>query len=184
MFKKAQEKADQRRKTEVQVTDGQQNSQEKGDLNNTAQSACPLPVSQKEILIELRIQALKNLERPMDLVTKQEKKYGYRLSPQSNFYQQYLMVKHFVSSQKKKLQGQTRRGLALFVASTFNKGQTTARNIVHWEKLWVTDNEIPYCKKAKDYDLWINNEDVTMAVRDFARRQGNSKYLLSFIINY
>ena len=82
MFKKAQEKADQRRKTEVQVTDGQQTNQEKGDLNNTAKPACPLPVSQKEVLIELRIQALKNLERLMDLVTEQEKKYGYRLSPQ------------------------------------------------------------------------------------------------------
>ena len=102
----------------------------------------------------------------------------------SNFYQRHLMVKHFLSSQKKNLPGQIRRDLALFVASTFNKGQTTTRNIVRWEKLLVTNNEIPCCKEAKDYDSWMNNEDVTMAVRDFARRQGDSKCLLSFTINY
>ena len=94
------------------------------------------------------------------------------------------MVKYFLSSQQKKLLGQTRQDLALFVASTFNRGQTTARNIICWEKLWVTNNEIPYYKEAKDYESWINNKDVTMAVRDFARKQGDSKYLLSFTVNY
>ena len=94
---------------------------------------------------------MKNLERLIDLVTEQEKKYGYRLSPQSNYYQRHLMVKHFLLSQQKKLPGQTRQDLALFVASTFNRGQTTARNIIRWEKSWVTDNEIPCRKEAKDY---------------------------------
>ncbi|WP_375449291.1 hypothetical protein [uncultured Nostoc sp.] len=61
MFKKAQEKADQRREIEVQVTGGQENGQEKSDLNNPAQPSCSLPVSQKQVLTELRIQALKNL---------------------------------------------------------------------------------------------------------------------------
>ena len=122
MFKKAQEKADQRRETDVQVTDGQRNGQEKSDLNNPVQPACFLPVSQKQVLTELRIQALKNLERLMDLVTEQEKKYGYRLSPQSNFYQRHLMVKHFLSYQKRRLLGQTRRNFASSVAATFNRG--------------------------------------------------------------
>lgn len=45
MLKKAQEKADQRRETEVQVTGGQENGQEKSDLNNPMQPACSLPVS-------------------------------------------------------------------------------------------------------------------------------------------
>ena len=104
MFKKAQEKADQRRKTQVQATDGQHNNQEKSDLNNTAQPACSLPASQKEVLIELRIQALKNLERLMDLVTEQEKKYSSRLSPQSNYYQRHLMVNIFYQVSKRSLE--------------------------------------------------------------------------------
>lgn len=111
----------------------------------------------------------------MDLVTEQEKKYGHRLSTQSNFYQRHLIVKHFLSSQKKRLPGQTRRDLALLVASTFNKGQTTARNIVRWEKSWVNDNEIPRCKEAKNYESWMSNKDVKMVVQDFAKKQGDSK---------
>ena len=120
----------------------------------------------------------------MDLVTEQKKEYGYRLSPQSNYYQWHLIVKHFLSSQQKKFLGQTRGDLALFVESTFNRGQKTAQNIIRWEKLWVTDNKILCCKKVKDYELWMNNENVTMAVQDFAKRQKNSKCLLSFTINY
>lgn len=86
MFKRAQEKADQHRETEVQVTDGQvTDSQEKrhGDdnLNNTAQPTCSLPISHKQELLEFWMQALKNLEQLIDLVTEQEKKYGHRLSP-------------------------------------------------------------------------------------------------------
>lgn len=69
----------------------------------------------------------------MDLVTEQGKKYEYRFSPQGNFYQRHLMVNIFLSSQKRGLPGQTRQNLALFVAATFNRGQTTARNIVRWE---------------------------------------------------
>lgn len=59
MFKKAQEKADQYRETEAQVTDGQvTDAQEKrqgeNNLNNTAQPAYSLPVSHKQELLELR----------------------------------------------------------------------------------------------------------------------------------
>ena len=120
----------------------------------------------------------------MDLLTEQEKKYGYRLSPQSNYYQRHLMVKYFLLCQQKKLPDQTRWDLALFVASTFNRGQTTAQNIIRSEKSWVTDNKIPCHKKAKDYESWINNKDVTMAIRDFVRKQRDNKYLLSFTVNY
>lgn len=77
MFKKAQEKADQLKETEVQLTDGQEKRQGGDSLNNTAQPACSLPVSHKQELLELRMQALKDLERLMDLVTEQEKKYGH-----------------------------------------------------------------------------------------------------------
>lgn len=87
IFKKAQEKADQQRKTKVQAINGQHNNQKKSDLNNIAQPAYSFPVLQKKILIEFQIQVLKNLEQLMDLVTEQEKKYRYRLFPQSNYYQ-------------------------------------------------------------------------------------------------
>ena len=74
------------------------------------------------------------------------------------------MVKHFLSNQQKKLSSQICRDLALFVASTFNRGQTIAQNIIHWEKSWITDNEILCHKEAKDYESWINNKDVTITV--------------------
>ena len=73
MFKKAQEKADQHKETEVQLTDGGEKRQGEDSVNNTAQPACSLPVSRKQELLELRMQALKNLEQLMDLVTEQEK---------------------------------------------------------------------------------------------------------------
>lgn len=108
----------------------------------------------------------------MDLVTEQEKKYGHRLSTQSNFYQRHLIVKHFLSSQKKRLPGQTRRDLALLVASTFNKGQTTARNIVRWEKSWANDNEIPRCKEAKNYESWMSNKRCYNGSSRFRKKAG------------
>ena len=78
------------------------------------------------------------------------------------------MVKHFLSSQKRRLLGQTRQNLASAVAATFDRGQKTAQNIVHWEKSWVTDNKNPSRKRshkeAENYELWMSNEDVTMAV--------------------
>lgn len=74
------------------------------------------------------------------------------------------MVKHLLSSQKKRLPGQTRRNLVSSVAVTFNRGQTTARNIVRWEKSWITYNEIFSRKEDQNYESWMSNEDVTMAV--------------------
>lgn len=80
MFKKAQEKADQQRRTEVQVINSEHNNLKKSNLNNTMQPVYFLLVLQKEVLIELQTQVLKNFEPLMDLITKHEKKYRYRLS--------------------------------------------------------------------------------------------------------
>lgn len=98
MFKKAQEKLDQIETSETsQVT----------VMNKALPRACARPVSRKQAQINCRRDTLRKLNRLMTFVTKQEDKYRYRLSPRSNFYQRHLMVKHFLSSQDKKLSRQT-----------------------------------------------------------------------------
>lgn len=99
-------------------------------------------MSQKEALRTLRMEELEILNRLLNFVTEQKKKYGCRLALQSNFYQRHLMVKHFLAIQKRRTLGQTCRHLALSVAATFNRGQTTARNIIRWERSWVEKKKI------------------------------------------
>lgn len=108
-------------------------------------------------------------------MTVQEEKYGYRLLPQTNFFQRHVMVKSFLSIQKKSSSGQTRKELALAVAATFGKGKATAENIIKWEKSWVGFETIPARKKVEEYASWLTDEDVVMAVREFVRKQGDSK---------
>lgn len=81
----------------------------------------------------------------------------------------------FSSQKQLSLKKLTRRDLAKSVAKTFRMGETTARNIVRWEKSWVDYEIIPARKSAENYESWIDDEDVAMAVRDFARKQGDSK---------
>ena len=45
----------------------------------------PSPISKQEAHRIQRVEALKDLNRLLELVTKQDKKYGGRLSPHSNF---------------------------------------------------------------------------------------------------
>ena len=45
-----------------------------------------------------QVEALKDLNRLFELMTKQDKKYRGKLSPYSNFYQRYLMVQLFIQS--------------------------------------------------------------------------------------
>lgn len=133
MFKKAQKKTSVRKqKFKSQVV---KKTAKKKAIWITLYSLYVFYLSHKnKSLIKLWIQALKNLEQLMDLVTKQERTYRYRLCFQSNFYQQHLMVKYFLLSQKKRLLDETRQNLVIFVATTFNRSQTTAQNIVCWEK--------------------------------------------------
>ena len=79
------------------------------------------------------------------------------MAPQSNFYQRHLMEKHFLAIQKRRTLGQTRRYLALFVAATFNRGQTTMRNIIRWERSWVEKKEIPESLYSGWHTEWMDN---------------------------
>ena len=93
-------------------------------------SACPLLLIFQKEQKEIRATGLVSLERLLSLVTEQDKKYGYKLSPQSNFFQRHIMVKQFLSIQTRKIPGQTRQQLAGSVVASFNQGHTTAQNIV------------------------------------------------------
>lgn len=95
-------------------------------------AACDPSVSQRQTFKDLRKDAWIDLTRLLDLVTEQEKKYGYGLGLKSNFNQRHLMVKHFLAIQKRK-PAENRRDLAEIVASTFDRGKTSGRLIINWE---------------------------------------------------
>lgn len=149
--------------------------EERYTLNLPVPAACAPPLTFKQRQIEKQIQALADLEKLLNSVTEQDKKYGCRFSPHTNFFQRHLMVKQFLNIQKRKLSGQTRRGLVISLAASFGQGHTTGRNIVQWEKAWVTSREIPARKEAGMYESWLTDENVVMAIREFARKQGDSK---------
>ena len=52
----------------------------------------PPPVSKQETYRIQQVEVSKDLNRLLELVTEQDKKYGGRLSPHSNFYRRHLMV--------------------------------------------------------------------------------------------
>lgn len=92
------------------------------------------------------------------------------------------MVQHFLAGQKRKLLHQTRQQLAISVAASFDWSRATARRIVQWENSWVTSCQIPTRKKSEMYALWLTDENVVMAICEFARKQGDSKKIT--IINW
>ena len=133
--------------------------------------------SKQELDQEKRTIALKDMTRLLEFVTVQEEKYEERLSPHSNFYRRHMMVQQFLQIQLRTNSGATRRNLSMSIARSFGKGQGTARNIVQWEKSWVEEREIPRRKNRDNYFSWMDDEDLQESIRDFARRQGDSKYL-------
>lgn len=136
-------------------------------------AACGPPLTFKQQQIEKQVQALADLEKLLSSVTEQDRKYGCRFSPHTNFFQRHLMVKQFLNIQKRRLPGQTQRDLAISVAASFGRGHTTGRNIVRWEKAWVTTREIPARRGAEMYESWLTDENVVMAIREFAQKQGD-----------
>ena len=70
-----------------------------------------------------------------------KKKYGYKLGRKSNFYQRYLIAKHFLAIQKCK-PNEIRRDLVEIVASTFDRGKTSRQIIIDWENSWVNERKI------------------------------------------
>ena len=73
-------------------------------------------LSKQQIHRNQQVEALKDITRLLTLVTKQEKKYGDRLSPCSNFYRRYLMVQQFFQTQLTSQPSQTKRDLSLSVS--------------------------------------------------------------------
>ena len=133
-------------------------------------------LSEQELLRIQRIEALKDLSRLIDLVTEQENKYGSRLSPYNDVYRRHIMVQQFLQTQLKSQPSQTRRALSLTIARGFGKGHVTGRNIMRWERSWVEKRIIPERKGRDDYFSWMDDEELRESMRDFARRQGDSKY--------
>ena len=117
---------------------------------------------------ERRILALQEITRLLELVTEQERKYEDRPSTHSNFYRQHVMVQQFLQIQLKTRPSPTRRQLALNIARSFGKGHATGQNIVRWENMWVEKREIPKRKSREDYFSWMDNEEMTESMRDFA----------------
>lgn len=115
------------------------------------------------------------MTRLLDLVTKQEKKYGYRLGLKSNFYQRHLMVKHFLAIQKRK-PTENRRDLAEIVTSTFDRGKTFGRLIINWENSWVDKRKIPGRDEDEDDPAWMDDEDLRLNIRNFTRKEGQRMY--------
>ena len=77
-----------------------------------------------------QIKALKDLSRLIELVTEQEKKYGDRLSPHSNYYRRHVMVQQFLQTQLKSEPSQTWQDSSLTIACGFGRRYQTGRNIV------------------------------------------------------
>ena len=94
-------------------------------------------LSNQQVLKSQRTEALKDLNKLLKLVTKQEKKYKARLSPHSTFHCRHIMVQQFLQSQLSSQSSPKRRDVSLNVAQSFGRSRPTARNIVQWEKKWV-----------------------------------------------
>ena len=116
-----------------------------------------------------------SLTRLLDLVTEQERKYGYRLGLKSNFYQCHLMVKHFLAIQKR-MPEEKRRDLAELVASTFDRGKTTGRIIISWENSWVDQRKIPGRDEDKSDPAWMDDEDLRLGICNFAKKASQRTY--------
>lgn len=139
----------------------------------------PLPLTAPQVFIKKRVEALRDLDRLLENVTEQEKKYGDRLAPQSNYYRRHTMVQNFLQYQIKTQQNPvTRFESSLHVANSFKRGRSTARNIVQWENSWVDTRQIAERQENRDCTSWMYDPDVSDAIRNFARTTGESKHCL------
>ncbi len=135
-------------------------------------------LSKQQIHRNQCLAALKDMSRLLQLVTEQEKKYGDRLSPHSNFYRRHMMVQQFIQSQLRTKPSPTRQSLSLTIACAFGRGQTTARNILRWGNSWVDEKVISERKNRDDHDSWMYDVDLNDAMRKFAKIQGDRTYCL------
>jgi hypothetical protein len=124
--------------------------------------------------------ASQDLQRLLDLKTLQKKKNNAELGIRSSFRKRHQMVLSFLwLERKKQTVGGKRRERALQVARSFNRGITTARKIVQWTNSWIEQRVIPesYAGKHLHAFSWLEDEGVAIAAREFARKEGESKYI-------
>ena len=84
----------------VQVPESQPNNSESSpsSVSKIPRGGTSLLSTQQTLKIQ-RTEALKDLNKLLKLVTEQEKKYGTRLSPHSNYYRRHIMVQQFLQYQ-------------------------------------------------------------------------------------
>lgn len=150
-------------------------------LSNITRGGTSLLSNQETLKIQ-RTEALKDLNKLLKLVTEQDKKYGTKLSPHSNFYRQHIMVQQFLQSQLTSQPNQRRKTLSLNIARAFGRGRPTAHNIVRWEKEGAVSQTIPERKEREDFDSWMYDGDLNNAIREFVRTQGDSKYFFNLYL--
>ena len=133
-----------------------------------------------ETRFELQTQAAHDLGELLRLKTQQMDKYGYELTPKSNYYRRHQMVMSFLWMQLNKEKDNpqlNRRKLAQIVAQSFNKRRYTGRKIVQWERSWVKLRVVPDTKAGNGKgDLsWMDDEDLVLSIKDWAKKEGESK---------
>lgn len=74
-----------------------------------------------------------------------------------------------------------RQQLAIMVVQQFNKGLYITCCIINWKKEWINTGKISEIKAGKNKHIlsWIDDKDLILAVKTWARRESNSKYLRS-----
>lgn len=79
--------------------------------------------------------------------------------------------------QEKDNQGIIRRSLATMVAQRFNRGRYIGRQIIHWGKKWIATRKISSTKARKNKHTlsWMDDEDLVIAVRSWAKGEGDGK---------
>ena len=118
-------------------------------LPDLSQSSSSKVIQKVETRVELQTQAAHDVGELLRLKTQQMDKYGYELSPKSNYYCRHQMVRSFLWIQLNKEKDNpqlNRRKLAQIVAQSFNKRRYTERKIVQWERSWVKLRVIPNTK--------------------------------------
>jgi len=132
---------------------------------------------QKERKLELGLEDMQKLLRSK---TAQVKRYGHLLFPETDFHRRHSMVRSFLYMQKQKenMSGGKRK-IAEMVAATYNRRGHTAKKLLKWVKGWINDRTIPESKagKHKACISLLENEGVLCAIRDFAKTQGEGKYI-------
>lgn len=146
-------------------------------LANVPRGSRPPCLKRRQIRKNQQIEALRDLKELLQSVKKQEKKYGDRLSPLSNYYRRHQMVQQFLQAQLKTANGK-RTAISEEIAQGFDRGQPTARNITQWENSWVNSRTIPERKERDDCTSWMYDQDVSDAIRTFAKSKGDRMYSL------